>query len=86
MKIEKVNQILNDPSMQDKDCNFKLTKTKGQSKLDYIIDKLESIDSRLCVVESDVKQLKSDIKNINLRLDRVEQRLDNLVAKNNLKE
>ena len=86
MKVIKVNQILKDPAMQDRQCNFKLTNNKGQSKLDYIIEKLESIDSRLCVVESDVKQLKSDVRNINIRLDGVEQRLDNLVDKNNLIE
>ena len=30
MKIKRVNELLNDPSMQDRECNFKLTTKKHE--------------------------------------------------------
>ena len=78
MKIEKINQILKDPNMQDKDCNFKLTKTKSQSKLDYIIEKLESHDLEF-------KKINSRLDRVEQRLTNVEQRLDRVILLNNLK-
>lgn len=60
MKIKDVNLILNDSTMQNKECNFKLTH-KGQSKFDLIIERLDKLENKL---EKSINSINSRIDNL----------------------
>ena len=71
MKIRMMNQIITDPKMQDRECNFALKVTKKQSRWDMVFEllnkinnRLDKIEVRLDRLEADVSTLKSDVKNI----------------------
>ena len=70
MKIRMMNQIITDPKMQDRECNFALKAVKKQSRWDMIFELLNKINNRLDRLESDVRQLKSDVSNIYSILDK----------------
>lgn len=56
MTIKEVIEILNNPNMLNRQCNFKLT-GKGHSKFDIILDKLEQIENRIDKLEKRIDNL-----------------------------